>query len=758
MDEKVEVRITGDASSAASAFKVSEEAAARALSLMVEHFRNLGIVSTEEMTKTGAATEKAAVKTAESAHIAEGAMARWQHAVKEHTEQINMQFERVSAVMGKLSGAMLAIGAALAGGEAFEKAVEATITLTSENLKLSKTMGITLESASGLHAAMAKFGIQTETVTSAVQKMDRQVRTHESALNDMGVKTREVNGDYRNQLDILMDGLDALRSYKEGTDRNLASQAMFGRGAGDVTALLKLNRKELDEGAESARKLGLVTDQEAVTGMKTYKIAIAETKEVFEALMVAIGNKVLPTLTEMGEWFRDHGPAAIAAFKRGLDALGDVLNLVGTIIKQLWEIASSVFERIGDIVRATFGTITTNGEIVTGVLNFMGRSITTVGDAFKIAFEIIGFSIEACLRWVRAFAAAMWDIIHLNFSGAASEIAAFFNDTATNAEKSAGRIVDAFKEAKAAVLNMPKPMNWGDGGGSKLDALLDAEAASQKTGKKNYAAPGKATKEKKAAGTSDVDDPFADTQKQFQKNIGIMDRDSKAFMTKFANGIKQGPILPAMSKTSDLVVSKWVGGIAKISSTWANSLARMATLQQSFGATIGQLWQSVAGMITGALADVIQKYIAKWLTAMAIKHGLLAADGVSTVTSEAGKAGAGGIASMAAAPFPLNLGAPAFGASMMAAALSFMPAASAAGGFDIPAGVNPLTQLHAREMVLPAPVADTVRDAMGGKGGGGQTIAVHIHATDAQSVKRLFHDNKPALAAAIKAAIRDGVR
>lgn len=72
----------------------------------------------------------------------------------------------------------------------------------------------------------------------------------------------------------------------------------------------------------------------------------------------------------------------------------------------------------------------------------------------------------------------------------------------------------------------------------------------------------------------------------------------------------------------------------------------------------------------------------------------------------------GGVASMAAAPFPLDLTAPAFGAQMAALA-------SAAGGFDIPSGINPLTQLHAQEMVLPAPLANSVREMTQGGGGGG---------------------------------------
>ncbi len=44
-----------------------------------------------------------------------------------------------------------------------------------------------------------------------------------------------------------------------------------------------------------------------------------------------------------------------------------------------------------------------------------------------------------------------------------------------------------------------------------------------------------------------------------------------------------------------------------------------------------------------------------------------------------------------------------------AASSSPVPARSAAGGYDIPSGENPLTQLHEKEMVLPAQYADVIR-------------------------------------------------
>lgn len=71
------------------------------------------------------------------------------------------------------------------------------------------------------------------------------------------------------------------------------------------------------------------------------------------------------------------------------------------------------------------------------------------------------------------------------------------------------------------------------------------------------------------------------------------------------------------------------------------------------------------------------------------------------------------------------------GAAGAAAGNAFTGATmSAAGGFDIPAGINPVTQLHAREMVLPEKYADVIRDlAAGQSGAGGMQVSVQVDAS-----------------------------
>jgi len=153
---------------------------------------------------------------------------------------------------------------------------------------------------------------------------------------------------------------------------------------------------------------------------------------------------------------------------------------------------------------------------------------------------------------------------------------------------------------------------------------------------------------------------------------------------------------------------------------WANVFNQIGTSIRTVGQLMRAMGQATLQVFTQMLAQMAAKWLANKLMMMALNR----TTAVAEVTSEAGKAGAAGIASWAGAPWPINAGAPAFGAAMSAAAMGFVGLASAANGYDIPAGVNPMTQLHEREMVLPAKHADVIRDMAdgGGAGGGGLTV------------------------------------
>ncbi len=158
------------------------------------------------------------------------------------------------------------------------------------------------------------------------------------------------------------------------------------------------------------------------------------------------------------------------------------------------------------------------------------------------------------------------------------------------------------------------------------------------------------------------------------------------------------------------------------------------------------LWSSM----TQAVSQAIAKMAGDWMMAQLKTLIFGKVTKLSEVTGNAGVAGSAAVASTAAIPIIGPALAPAAGAAAMAAAMAFAPMASAAGGFDIPGTLNPITQLHAKEMVLPAKHADVIRDMADGGNASGGAFTLNIHATDAQSVARLFRDNGEHLVAALQ--------
>ena len=145
--------------------------------------------------------------------------------------------------------------------------------------------------------------------------------------------------------------------------------------------------------------------------------------------------------------------------------------------------------------------------------------------------------------------------------------------------------------------------------------------------------------------------------------------------------------------------------------------------------------------------EMLAKTAAQWLMDAVVKKAVGSITALGQITAQAGVAGAAAVASTAAIPIVGPGLAPAAGMAAFSAAMSFAPLASARNGYDIPAGINPITQLHEREMVLPQAQADAVRNMTDA---GGDSFVLHINATDAQSVARLFRDNGQHIVSALK--------
>jgi len=213
----------------------------------------------------------------------------------------------------------------------------------------------------------------------------------------------------------------------------------------------------------------------------------------------------------------------------------------------------------------------------------------------------------------------------------------------------------------------------------------------------------------------------------------------------------------------------WQQMLAPIGNAFSSSLSGMITGQENFRQALANIGNAIVSDFVSMAVKRATNWIASEATMTsasqagdiartasqdaAITEGKAAeaAAGSVSVFGDANKAAAGAFSAVAGIPYVGPILAPAAAVAAFAAVMAY-DVFSAEGGFDIPAGLNPMTQLHEREMVLPASIAEPLRAGLGnGNRAGGD---IHIHAVDAASFQRLLQNNKSALAKALRGAHR----
>ncbi|WP_243301267.1 hypothetical protein [Geothrix oryzisoli] len=198
---------------------------------------------------------------------------------------------------------------------------------------------------------------------------------------------------------------------------------------------------------------------------------------------------------------------------------------------------------------------------------------------------------------------------------------------------------------------------------------------------------------------------------------------------------------------TDLVAksrARWDGFFRSMTGGFNNSI------QGLINGTItwGQAFQNVtAQALNGIISFFVQwgeEEAIKWATSMAMGE----TGRVAEATGAAAVYAVNAMGSVAAIPFYGWAMAPAVGAEAYGAGLAMAGLASAEGGWDrVPA--DQVAQIHKNEMILPAHIAEPVRQ-MAERGGGGSVVHHHWNVLDGQDVKRVLSRHQDVLFGVIR--------
>ena len=277
-------------------------------------------------------------------------LAGWQKAVTgaaSGADAMKSSFNKIGDAFSAIQKPLLVISAIFAGGAFFKDAIGVANKFNGECLGLAKSLGITGTQASTLNTALGDIGSDTDTYVGAFQKFAKQLKNNEEGLQQMGLKTRDANGNLRDSNTLFTEALGTVGGYKAGLDQNIAAQTLFGKGVADVMTLQKLNNKVLEDAKQKNQELGLTITQEGVEASKKYKLAINDVGDVFMAIKKTIGEAVMPVFTELSEYFASSGPYVVAVFKGAMLGLLGAFEFLKAAVKT---VSGVIFEAISLIV------------------------------------------------------------------------------------------------------------------------------------------------------------------------------------------------------------------------------------------------------------------------------------------------------------------------------------------------------------------------------------------------------------------------
>jgi hypothetical protein len=781
-------------------------------------------------------------------------------AIKGAAAQAVSAFTPVTAAFGALGAGIAAATALLAGGTIFKETVDTTAELARSSIQLGMALGISATRASDLKIALDSVGVTQEQLSGAANAVTRSLREHEEAFARLGVQTRDQSGNYRSIIDIIFDVNAALAAIKDGTERNIEGQRIYGRAWQEVQATLRLTPALMEEAKAHAQSLGLEVGEEQQANFKAYQASMAGVNDVFRAIGNTIGQALMPILTGLGNWFGSIGPGLVLAFQTAIATVEVTFEGLRFGAEVLWETLKAGFQQLA-IVFITFsnavnqalhgdftGAKQTWNEGMDQVRqigrDYMGKMVTdaqashdkifnalappkvtpipyqphdkpmappetfsqyqqeleqekaaraqiqaaegefhemskaeelaywqdvlaiTTGSAqekaqiqktiatLEVGIAKDGFSAQlAQLKEQEAAYKGNFDAKLALAKQYAAQVGAAYGTDSKQYADAAKEVVNIEREKVAQMLQIDQIREQAAQGQALAQVDLAEQAAQQdlalhkisqaqmladeRTFENQRFAIKEQTLQQERSLISPSDDPV-----QYAKLTAQLE----ALATAHAQKMIQINQQAAKTQLID-----WQSLFNSVQSAFQQNIAKMLQGTESFGQGIKNIFLQIGDAILQQLAQIA----AHWATTQLANLILGKQTAMSLVQANAGVAGSAALSSFAGAPWPIDVGAPAFAAAMYAEAMSY---GLSEKGYDVPPGMMPpLTQLHPKETVLPADLAQGFRDIIRGQGAGGRTGGggtTIINAIDTKS----FEDRLSRSPRAIAKTLRDHSR
>lgn len=632
--------------------------------------------------------------------------------VKSTTSQMQNSLNNLTNAAKTVTGALVGMASIGAVGLFFRSTIKEVVD-TAESLSiLSRQTGIAAEELSRLQYAAKLSDVEVESFNSSLIKLSRSMAEAAEGGNvadtfkRLGVQVKDSNDNLLPMRDVLLQVADRFQSMKDGAAKSAISMELFGKSGAAMIPVLNQGSAAIKEIEREADRLGITMDGKTIAAANAYDDAMDKLTFTMRGAKREIISGLLPALTSLANAMSDQG-AKDSGLTKSMEFIGNV-----------------------------FRGIVSEGIVVVATLTTIKELMSTQDKSLSNALLIL----------------------KTNATAAKDSIIDLFTDVqdAQDKLKPTKQTIDPkIKEKEKPIDIMQQYQHELDkiklANASDLDGMTEREL--------------RFWEDKLHIAKEGSDEYIAIFGKVTDLTIRMEEDQARAYK-KAIDDVKKATedLAHAQKEYSEAVAEQWMNVFESIPDAFNETFNSMKQTGGTFGDFMRQMFQRLVKDFAISQARMLAASAARWLSEKKItaegviqKIAIESWGAIKTIAMRAAEAAAGAWAALSGIPYVGPFLAPAAAAAALAGVLALGGGIrSAAGGYDIPAGLNPITQLHAQEMVLPKEYANVIRGMAEGDGSGGP-VNVHIHTIDAAGVNQFLMKHKSAVAAAAYSAADQGM-
>ncbi len=202
---------------------------------------------------------------------------------------------------GKVSRA-IGVGLAALGMAAFASAKKLGDEAEAMDNLAAKT-GMPVKALAELGFVASQSGLDINAIGNGVGALERKLFSMDEgggaaadALAQLGVKTKDVNGQFLPMGKIFEETVDALRNVENATTRNTTAAQIFGKGFGELTPILAMGRNEYNALVESGYKAGAVLTGTALEQARGVDNLMDKLNAYARGLQITLATAIVPAM------------------------------------------------------------------------------------------------------------------------------------------------------------------------------------------------------------------------------------------------------------------------------------------------------------------------------------------------------------------------------------------------------------------------------------------------------------------------------